>query len=196
MGRGEQSNAFLLTLRTEALLLPHVEPPASLPCSRPAVIHFVCQAPYRLNPPTGRAKLTLSLLVAYLGHTTCGEQPARQRGAKTFPLRAPADEGSSADGLGLPQGLMPFLYLGQQTSALSGVMGQGAENRQGMPAASGRRHCSSSTPVTKELAMCAHHFATFSKDPQATSAVHLLGPIHHPPLHSFLETKSLVWRAW
>lgn len=75
-----------------ALPVPHLELPASLPCARPAAIDSVCQAPYWPDTLAVRPKRILSPVAAYLGHTMCREQLAIQRGAKTFPLWARAEE--------------------------------------------------------------------------------------------------------
>lgn len=63
MGRGQRAERCVSQVLTSDAALAgrpaasSLEPPAPPSQSRPAAVHFVCQAPYRPGPPAARAKL-------------------------------------------------------------------------------------------------------------------------------------------
>lgn len=110
------------------------------------------------------------------------EQPARQKGARTFPFRAPADERSSAEGLALPSGSHAFaLHLEWPTAAL--FWHHGARSRQ----QAGNAYSKWETPLLlfgpshQEPARPAHHFAHLLQGPSRHLCSPSPGPHLYPP---------------
>lgn len=162
-------------LRKEALLLPHLEPPASLPCSRPAAIHFVRQAAYRLDPLAVRAKLILLPAGCLSGTHDVWRAGFQAEGSQAFPAQSLAEEGSSAHTLGLLQDLVPLFSIWD--SKYLCLAPRGKEQSTGGNA------CSKKTPLLffslshKEPPMPADHFAHLLLGPSS----HLCSP--SPGLH-------------